>query len=92
MGDKIQARALAKAYGIPTIPGTEKAIHELQDALSFAEKFSYPILIKASAGGGGRGMRVVRTPEALEENILSAREEATAAFGDGRVFLERHEP
>ncbi|PVI01528.1 pyruvate carboxylase [Periconia macrospinosa] len=89
MGDKIRARALAHLCGVPTIPGTSKSVHDLQDAFLFAEKFSYPILVKASAGGGGRGMRIVRGPESLEESISSARHEALSAFGDGSVFLEK---
>lgn len=89
LGDKLAAKAVAAAAGVPTIPGAELNPSETDQALELAQKIGYPIIIKAAAGGGGRGMRVVRTPEALLEQMTEAASEAQKAFGDGTVFLER---
>jgi len=90
MGSKIKARELAKQVGVPIVPGTEGGITDVKDALSFAKDTGYPVMIKASAGGGGRGLRVVRSDTELRENMAVASREARAAFGDGTVFLEKY--
>jgi pyruvate carboxylase subunit A len=90
MGNKVKARELAEAAGVPIIPGTNGAITDVNDALAFAKKAGYPVMIKASAGGGGRGLRVVRSDAELRENMETASREAQASFGDGSVFLETY--
>jgi len=90
MGDKLQAKETVKNYNIPMIPGTDKAITDIEKAKVFALKIGYPILIKASAGGGGKGMRVVEKPGDFEEQMKTAVNEATSAFGNGAVFIEKY--
>ena len=90
MGSKVKARDLAKRIGIPIVPGTEGGVTDVKDALSFAKNTGYPVIIKASAGGGGRGLRVVRSDAELRENMAVASREAQAAFGDGSIFLEKY--
>lgn len=90
MGSKVKARNLAKRVGIPIVPGTEGGITDVKNALSFAKDTGYPVIIKASAGGGGRGLRVVRSDAELRENMAVASREAKAAFGDGNIFLEKY--
>lgn len=90
MGSKIKARDLAKAIGVPVVPGTEGGVTDIIEALTFAKEAGYPVMIKASAGGGGRGLRVVRTDAELRENMEVASREALAAFGDGAVFIEKY--
>ena len=90
MGSKIKARDLAKAVGVPVVPGTEGGVTDVREALAFAKDAGYPVMIKASAGGGGRGLRVVRTDAELRENMEVASREALAAFGDGAVFIEKY--
>jgi pyruvate carboxylase subunit A len=90
MGSKIKARDLAKAIGVPVVPGTEGGVTDIKEALAFAKEAGYPVMIKASAGGGGRGLRVVRTDAELRENMEVASREALAAFGDGAVFIEKY--
>ena len=90
MGSKVKAREIAKQAGLPIVPGTEGGVTDVQEALSFAHSIGYPVMIKASAGGGGRGLRVVRNDEELRENMEVASREAQAAFGDGSVFLEKY--
>ena len=87
MGSKIRARALMAEAGVPTLPGAE--LDRGADSLAAAEAIGYPLLVKASAGGGGKGMRAVAEPSALEAAVDGARREAESAFGDGTVFLER---
>lgn len=89
MGDKVTAKNIAVEAGLPVIPGTAKPIKNQQEALLFAKEHGYPIMVKAAAGGGGRGMRVVRSKDQLLENIESAKSEALKAFGSDAVFLER---
>jgi pyruvate carboxylase subunit A len=89
MGNKVKARELAKRVGIPIVPGTEGGVTDVKDALSFAQKTGYPVIIKASAGGGGRGLRVVRSEAELRDNMAVASREAQAAFGDGSIFIEK---
>jgi acetyl-CoA carboxylase biotin carboxylase subunit len=90
MGDKIEAKATAKRLGIPTVPGSQGAITNETDALKIARDMGYPVLVKAAAGGGGRGMKVARTPDELDTAIKTARAEAKAAFGDDSVYLEKY--
>ncbi|QWV92978.1 pyruvate carboxylase [Geomonas oryzisoli] len=90
LGDKVAARKVAKAAGVATVPGTEEPIVHEEDALIFAKNHGYPIIIKAAAGGGGRGMRVATNQKELLEGLQSASSEAKAAFGDPSVFLERY--
>ena len=89
MGDKIAARQFAAKLGVPVISGTEAAVHSADEAGAVAEAVGYPILLKAAAGGGGRGMRIVRAPADLREAFERAHAEAQAAFGDGRLYVER---
>lgn len=89
MGDKIQAISAAKAFGLPTIPGSDGALDTVEDALAVAERIGYPVIVKAAAGGGGRGMKVAHSAAALQQAVHLAQTEATAAFGDGRVYLEK---
>jgi len=90
MGDKITAKKAAKDAGIPVVPGSDGAIDDLDEAMAAAEAIGFPVLIKAAAGGGGRGMKVARTRDDLFEAISTAQGEAKAAFGDGSVYLERY--
>ncbi|MEK7467329.1 MAG: acetyl-CoA carboxylase biotin carboxylase subunit [Planctomycetota bacterium] len=90
IGNKVHARQAAKKAGVPTVPGLDRAVKEGEDISGLATKIGFPVLIKAAAGGGGRGMRVVREPGELSRNIREARGEAAASFGDGSVFIERY--
>ena len=90
MGNKLAAKEAVKAFGIPMVPGTEGAIKDLAEAKKVAEEIGFPILIKAAAGGGGKGMRTVHEAESVEEQLKLAMNEAISAFGDGSVFIERY--
>ncbi len=90
LGDKIQARALAKRIGVPVIPGTEHRLQNMEEARQFAQSVGYPVMIKASAGGGGRGLRVVRSDDGLQEAMESGAREALAAFGNDDLFIEKY--
>jgi pyruvate carboxylase len=90
LGDKVAGRKAAIAAGVPVVPGTEEPIEKEEEALKFAKEHGYPIIIKAAAGGGGRGMRVARSKKELLEGLVAARSEAKAAFGNAAVFLERY--
>ncbi|MCQ2002211.1 acetyl-CoA carboxylase biotin carboxylase subunit [Arthrobacter zhaoxinii] len=90
MGDKIQAKKIARRAGVPTVPGSDGAIAEHAEAVAVANDVGYPLLIKASAGGGGRGMRVVESAETLERDLSEIMAEAETAFGDRSVYLERY--
>ncbi|MCC6816696.1 MAG: acetyl-CoA carboxylase biotin carboxylase subunit [Saprospiraceae bacterium] len=90
MGSKIEAKKTATESGVPLVPGTHIAINSIQEALEIANKTSYPLLIKASAGGGGKGMRLVHKETDLEEQLKMASSEAMSAFGDGSVFIEKY--
>ena len=90
MGDKVIAKQLANECGLPLVPGTEDSTDSLEEAQAFAEEFGMPIMLKAAFGGGGRGMRVVRTMSELPEAFTRASSEALAAFGNGKMFLERY--
>jgi propionyl-CoA carboxylase alpha chain len=90
MGSKLAAKAAAAGYNIPMVPGTPDAIDDPAEARRVCRQIGYPVLIKASAGGGGKGMRVVESEAALEEQMQRAISEATSAFGDGSVFIEKY--
>lgn len=90
MGNKLSAKAAALKYNIPMVPGTEEAVTNVHEAKIRALEVGFPILIKAAAGGGGKGMRIVEKEEEFEEQMQLAVSEATSAFGDGAVFIERY--
>lgn len=90
MGDKLSAKATAKKYKVPMIPGSEGAISDLAEATKLAKEIGFPLLIKASAGGGGKGMRLVEKESEVEEQMKLAISEAISAFGNGAVFIERY--
>jgi len=89
MGSKLAAKDAAKKFDIPMVPGSEGAIADVVEAKAIADKIGYPILIKASAGGGGKGMRIVENAAEFEEQMNRAQSEAVNAFGDGSVFMEK---
>jgi acetyl-CoA carboxylase, biotin carboxylase subunit len=90
MGDKIEAKETAKRLGIPVVPGSDGAVTNEADAKAIAKLMGYPVLIKAAAGGGGRGMKVARSPEEIGSALSTARAEAKAAFGDDSVYIEKY--
>ena len=90
MGDKLAAKDTVKGYDIPMVPGLDHAITDIDEAKQVAKEVGFPILIKASAGGGGKGMRVVEKEEDFESQMQRAISEATSAFGDGSVFIEKY--
>ena len=90
MGSKLAAKEAVKAYDIPMVPGLDEAITDVAKAKEVANQIGFPILIKASAGGGGKGMRVVEKAEEFETQMQRAISEATSAFGDGSVFIEKY--
>jgi len=90
MGDKTSARKLMEAAGVPLPPGTTTALTSSQEAVNIAQHIGYPVLIKAAAGGGGKGMRIVHDPSEIENAVNTARSEANNAFGDDRVYVEKY--
>lgn len=90
MGSKIAAKQAAKKFNVPMVPGTEDPIESVKEAKEIAGRIGYPVLIKASAGGGGKGMRVVESEAVLEEQMGTAKSEAMSAFGDDAVFIEKY--
>ena len=90
MGSKLAAKEAAKQFDIPMVPGSDGAITDVKAAIEIAKNIGFPVLIKASAGGGGKGMRVVQFAEELEEQMNRAVSEAISAFGDGSVFIEKY--
>ncbi|MCL4125695.1 UNVERIFIED_CONTAM: hypothetical protein GTU68_028893 [Idotea baltica] len=90
MGSKLAAKDAVKAYNIPMVPGTDEAITDINEAKKIAETIGFPILIKASAGGGGKGMRVVEKEPDFQSQMNRAISEAVSAFGDGSVFIEKY--
>ena len=90
LGNKNEARGIARAAGVPVVPGSEGLIHNEQDAVRIAHEIGFPVLIKASAGGGGRGMRVAANDLSLKSALQQAQAEAQAAFGDGSIYLEKY--
>lgn len=89
MGDKAEARTTMIKAGVPVIPGSEEVITDIKDAKKMADHITYPVILKAVAGGGGRGMRIVREPGQLEEAFSTAREEARTAFGNPAMYMEK---
>ncbi len=90
MGDKLAAKDAVKNYDIPMVPGVDRAVTDPKEAVEIAKQIGFPILIKAAAGGGGKGMRVVEKEEDVVEQMKRAISEATSAFGDGSVFVEKY--
>ena len=90
MGSKLLAKECVKKYSIPMVPGTDKAIDDINLAKKTASEIGYPVIIKASAGGGGKGMRIVEKSTELEEQMQRATSEARSSFGDGSVFIEKY--
>ncbi|EON64990.1 pyruvate carboxylase [Coniosporium apollinis CBS 100218] len=89
LGDKVSARRLALKCNVPVVPGTEGPVGKFEEVKSFTDEYGFPIIIKAAFGGGGRGMRVVRSQDTLEDSFNRATSEAKSAFGNGTVFVER---
>lgn len=89
MGDKLSAKQAVKSYNVPLVPGVDTAITDIDDAIKIAEEIGYPILIKASAGGGGKGMRLVEKSDEFREQMKLAQNEARSSFGDDAVFIEK---
>jgi acetyl-CoA carboxylase, biotin carboxylase subunit len=89
LGDKVAARELARSAGVPIVPGSDGPVEDESKAIAIAQELGYPIMIKAAAGGGGRGMRIARNEPSLVTGFHSAKSEALAAFGDGTVYLEK---
>jgi len=90
MGNKVHAREIARKAGVPIVPGTETSVTHPTEALSFAANTGYPLMVKASMGGGGRGLHVVRNDQALIAQMEVARREALSSFGNGELFLEKY--
>ncbi len=90
MGDKLAAKEAVKAYDIPMVPGTDHAVSDMEEVFEVARQIGFPILIKAAAGGGGKGMRIVESGKDLESQVRRAMSEAASAFGDGSVFIEKY--
>jgi acetyl-CoA carboxylase biotin carboxylase subunit len=90
MGDKAKARQTAAEAGVPVLPGSEEPLADIGEGKRIAEEVGYPVILKAAAGGGGRGMRIVQDAESLQTQFSTASEEALKAFGDGSIYLERY--
>ncbi|MGE5355041.1 MAG: acetyl-CoA carboxylase biotin carboxylase subunit [Deltaproteobacteria bacterium] len=90
MGSKLEAKAAVIKFDVPLAPGTDSPVTKVENALEIAQQIGYPVLVKASAGGGGKGMRIVKQHEEMEEQFHRAVSEATSAFGDGSVFIEKY--
>ena len=89
LGDKAAAKSAMKAAGVPVIPGSDGAVKSLDDAKRIAEEMGYPVMVKASAGGGGRGIRIAETADKLESMINAAKQEALSAFGNDEIYIEK---
>ena len=89
MGEKEKARAAMKQHGVPILPGSEGVLQSEGEALEYARSVGFPVIVKASAGGGGRGMRVIRSEEELPKSFAAAQSEASAAFGNGDLYMEK---
>jgi len=90
MGDKAQAREFAKAAGVPVVPGSERPLQDVTEAVEVADRVGYPVIFKAAAGGGGRGMRIVRERESAAQAFAACESEAAAAFGSSEVYCEKY--
>ena len=92
MGDKVQARRTAEDAGVPVVPGSDRSLDSLDEAVGAAGSLGYPVMLKARAGGGGKGLRLIRSEKELKQSFVLTRGEAEASFGDSRVFLEKVVP
>jgi len=90
LGDKVSARAVAKAAGLPFLPGSQSVLADANEAKVLAKQIGYPIILKASGGGGGRGMKIVHSEETIEKSFLTCRQEAIAGFGNGDIYIEKY--
>ena len=90
MGDKISARQAVIKEGVPILPGTKEGVNDVNEAIKIAKKIGFPVIIKATAGGGGRGMKIVHSPAALPNAFATARAEAQAGFGNPEVYIEKY--
>src|SRR5580692_1302108 len=90
MGEKEKARAAMKQHGVPIVPGSDGVVESAEEALEWARQIGFPVIVKATAGGGGRGMRIVRNEDELPALYRQAQSEASAAFGNGDLYLERY--
>ena len=90
MGDKVTAKKTMQELGVPCVPGSDGIIKNLQEAKEIADKIGFPLIVKASAGGGGRGMKLVLDTNSLESAFKSAKKEADAAFGNDDVYIEKY--
>ena len=90
LGDKVKSKIIAGSVGVPTIPGNKETVPDVETALAFAEDCGYPVMLKAAAGGGGRGMRIVRSADEMKDQFTSARSEAAKAFGIDDIFIEKY--
>ncbi|NLO22126.1 MAG: acetyl-CoA carboxylase biotin carboxylase subunit [Syntrophomonadaceae bacterium] len=90
LGDKVRAREIARAAAVPLVPGSDGAVNSYEEALEIAENIGYPVMIKASAGGGGKGMRLAQSRESLKEALSTARLEASSAFGNEQIYMEKY--
>jgi propionyl-CoA carboxylase alpha chain len=90
MGDKIESKKLAKEAKVSTVPGYLGEVDDIKHALKIANDIGYPVMVKASAGGGGKGMRIAYNDKEAEEGFKLSREEAISSFGDGRLFVEKY--
>lgn len=88
-GDKSKAKTTASGAGVPVVPGSEGAVADVEEAAAIAEQIGYPVIIKAAAGGGGRGMRLAPTPDDFHNSFMQAQQEAAAAFNDSKVYVEK---
>src|SRR5690606_28064262 len=90
MGDKVAAKDAARRLGIPVVPGSDGALGSDEDAAKIAERIGYPVLVKAAAGGGGKGMKVAHSPSELPQSLALARNEARAHFGNDALYMEKY--
>jgi len=90
MGDKIESKKLAKNAGVSTVPGYLGEVEDISEVLRISNEIGYPVMIKASAGGGGKGMRIAFNDKEAEEGFKLSKDEAISSFGDGRIFIEKY--
>ena len=90
MGDKIESKKLASSAGVSTVPGYMGEVDDMAEVLRISNEIGYPVMIKASAGGGGKGMRIAFNDQEAEEGFKLSKEEAISSFGDGRIFIEKY--
>ena len=90
MGDKVEAKRTAAKLGLPLVPGSDGPVEGIEEARKVAAETGYPVIVKAASGGGGRGMKIVRSEDELESQMMQARTEAKSAFGDDTVYIEKY--